>query len=292
MYRVYSVSSTSKRHATTVMAVRFRALPWKRAWKSAPAVVERQRTPPLCAIPEQDENLDERAEEGLVEADSESECSAPGTPCSTRATLRDPGRVPSRTVESEQSLDNISAPDPGAAEEKYDESLCDILSGCMSVADPRCTEIPMRHREGGGDAPQVAAISTCEAMHRGVLCLKLEYSTPGRGWPCVCCVDSGHLLMLGLARRVASRRTIAEAPLESLDLLLRMRLADVRIKVVQDAAFAASPSSLNSFVLSQRLSDQDDIVCVASDESERNEWIAVLVQRDVLVQRVAHEHQR
>ena len=118
------------------MAARFRALPWKRAWKSAPAV--------LCAIPEQDENLDERAEEGLVEAESESECSAPGTPCSTRATL-DPGRVPSRTVESEQSLDNISAPDPGAAEEKYDESLCDILSGCtgMSVADPRCAEIPM-----------------------------------------------------------------------------------------------------------------------------------------------------
>ena len=230
-----------------------------------------------------------------MEAESESECSAPGTPCSTRATL-DPGRVPSRTVKSEQSLDNISAPDPGAAEEKYDESLCDILSGCtgMSVADPRRAEIPVRHREGGGDAPQVAAISTCEAMHRGVLCLKPDYSTPGRGRPCVCCVDSGHLLMLGLAQRVASRRTIAEAPLESLDLLLRMRLADVRIKVVQDAAFAASvtarPPSWNSFVLSQRLSDQDDVVCVASDESERNEWIAVLVQRDVLVQRVADKH--
>jgi hypothetical protein len=101
-------------------------------------------------------------------------------------------------------------------------------------------------------------------------------------------------MLLGLARRVASRRTIAEAPLESLDLLLRMRLADVRIKVVQDAAFAASvtarPPSWNSFVLSQRLSDQDDVVCVASDESERNEWIAVLVQRDVLVQRVADKH--
>ncbi|MGB1600532.1 MAG: hypothetical protein ACPIOQ_47750, partial [Promethearchaeia archaeon] len=257
---------------TTLMAARFRALPWQRAWKSAPAV--------LCAIPEQDE----------------------------RATL-DPGRVPSRTVESEQSLDSISASDPGAAEEKYDESLCDILSGCtgMSVADPRCAEIPMRHREGGGDAPQVAAISTCKAMHRGVLCLKPDYSTPGRGWPCVCCVDSGHLLMLGLSQRVASRRTIAEAPLESLDLLLEMRLADVRIKVVQDAAFAASvtarppcagaggtwgnTASWNSFLLSHRLSDQDDVVCVASDESERNEWIAVLVQRDVLVQLVADKHQ-
>ena len=282
-----SAAATSRSSVTTSMAARIRALPWKRAWKSAPAV--------LCAIPEQDENLDEGAGEGLVEAESESECSAPGTPCSTRATL-DPGRVPSRTVKSEQSLDNISAPDPGAAEEKYDESLCDILSGCtgMSVADPRRAEIPVRHREGGGDAPQVAAISTCEAMHRGVLCLKPDYSTPGRGWPFVCCVDSGHLLMLGLARRVASRRTIAEAPLESLDLLLRMRLADVRIKVVQDAAFAASvtarPPSWNSFVLSQRLSDQDDVVCVASDESERNEWIAVLVQRDVLVQRVADKH--
>ena len=77
-----SAAATSRSSVTTSMAARFRALPWKRAWKSAPAV--------LCAIPEQDENLDERAEEGLVEADSESECSAPGTPCSTRATL-DPG---------------------------------------------------------------------------------------------------------------------------------------------------------------------------------------------------------